>query len=149
MEEARKHWEEQKHKEKANLIINCSVPNTKEDIMEFMLLASSNIDVKHGIDDVVTKAWITKLDQVYEKARISMNNSSDFAQVKNIYDQKKKQLTDKKVRGFLIGLSCVTGWFLLLGLFWNPRVAIGIAIGVFLLIIIGYILFKKRLHKGE
>lgn len=143
-EEARDRWEEQKHQEKANLIINYSVPNTKEDIMEFMLLASSNIDVKHGTDDVVTKAWISKLDQVYEKARISMGNSSDFAQIKKIYDQKKKQLKDKKVRGFLIGASCVAGWFFLLGLLWNPGATIGIAIGIFVLIIIGYIIFKKR-----
>lgn len=144
VEEARDRWEEQKHQEKANLIINYSVPNTKEDIMEFMLLASSNIDVKHGTDDVVTKAWISKLDQVYEKARISMGNSSDFAQIKKIYDQKKKQLKDKKVRGFLIGASCVAGWFFLLGLLWNPGATIGIAIAIFVLIIIGYIIFKKR-----
>ena len=143
-EEARRHWEKQKQQEKVNLIINFSVPNTKEDIMEFMLLASSNIDVKHDTDDVVTKAWILKLDQVYEKAKISMSNRSDFESIKNIYDQKKKQLKDKKVRSFLIGVSCVACWFFLLGLVWNPQVTICIAIGILVIIIFAFVLFKKR-----
>lgn len=53
--EALRRFESQKDDEKASLIINFSVPNTKEDIMEFMILAASNIDVKNGLDDVVTK----------------------------------------------------------------------------------------------
>lgn len=55
-------FEKQKEEEKASLIINFTVPNSKEDIMEFMILAASNINVKKGIDDVITKAWIAKLD---------------------------------------------------------------------------------------
>ena len=67
VEEAQERFDEHKRQQKANLIINFSVPNTREDILEFMILASSNIDVKKGIDDEVTKAWLSKLDQVYEK----------------------------------------------------------------------------------
>lgn len=40
---ARQNFEDQKNEEKATLIINFSVPNTKEDILEFMILAASNI----------------------------------------------------------------------------------------------------------
>lgn len=150
VEKAREHFEEQKKHEKANIIINYSVPNTKEDIMEFMLLASSNINVKYGIDDVVTKAWISKLEQVYEKAKLSMGNSSDFIQIERIYDQKKKQIKDKKIRGFLIGISCVAGWFFLWGLLWNPRVTVAIAVVLIILLIIGFILFKKgNLYKDN
>ena len=99
--------------------INFSVPNTKEDIMEFMILAASNIDVKKGVDDDVTKAWISKLDQVYQRAEISMGGHPDFAQIKSIYDRKKKELKNKKIKGFLIGAGCVAGWFFLIGLLWN------------------------------
>ena len=57
VEEAQKRFEKHKRQQKTNLIINFSVPNTREDILEFMILASSNIDVKKGIDDEVSKAW--------------------------------------------------------------------------------------------
>ena len=117
---------------------------TKEDIMEFMILAASNIDVKKGVDDDVTKAWISKLDQVYQRAEISMGGHPDFAQIKSIYDRKKKELKNKKIKGFLIGAGCVAGWFFLIGLLWNPSATIAISIGVLALVIIGSILFKKR-----
>lgn len=143
-EEALKRFESQKNQEKASLIINFAVPNSKEDIMEFMILAASNIDVKKGIDDDVTKAWISKLDQVYQRAEISMGKHSDFLQIKTIYDRKKKEIKNKKLKGVLIGVGCVVGWFFLLGLLWNPAVTIGIAIGVLILGIIGIVLFKKR-----
>lgn len=143
-EKALKRFESQKDQEKASLIINFSVPNTKEDIMEFMILAASNIDVKHGVDDEVTKAWISKLDQVYQRAEISLGKHPDFSQLKSIYDRKKKELKKQKRKGFLIGAGCVAGWFFLLGLLWNPAATIGIAVGVLVLVIIGVVLFKKR-----
>lgn len=143
-EEALKRFESQKDMEKASLIINFAVPNSKEDIMEFMILAASNIDVKKGIDDDVTKAWISKLNQVYQRAEISMSKHPDFLQIKAIYDRKKKEIKNKKLKGILIGIGGVAGWFFLLGLSWNPAVTIGIAVGVLVLGIIGVVLFKKR-----
>ena len=143
-EEAQKRFESQKQQEMASLIVNFSVPNTKEDILEFMILAASNIDVRHGIDDDVTKAWIVKLDQVYQKAKISMGRHPDFAQIETIYNQKKQELKKRKIRGFLIGAGCVAGWLFLMGLLWNPAATIGITIGVLVLIAIGVLLFKRR-----
>lgn len=115
-EEARDNFEEEKRKQKANVIINYSVPNTKEDILEFMILAASNISVKQGIDDIVSKAWLSKLEQVYQRAEITMGNSKDFVQIKNIYENKKKEIKDKKKRTIIIAVSCVVGWFMLIGL---------------------------------
>lgn len=143
-EEAMKRFESQKEQEKASLIINFSVPNSREDIMEFMILAASNIDVKKSVDDVVTKAWISKLDQVYQKAEISMRGHPNFLQIKEIYDRKKKELKNKKIKGFLIGAGCVAGWFFLLGLLWNPAVTIALVVGVLIMAIIGVVLFKKK-----
>ena len=143
-EEALKRFEAQKNQEKASLIINFSVPNTKEDILEFMILAASNIDVKQGVDDEVTKAWISKLDQVYQRAEISMGGQPDFAQIRSIYDRKKKELKNKKIKRFLIGAGCVAGWFFLLGLLWNPVATIAIFVGVVILGILGIALFRKK-----
>lgn len=143
-EEALERFESQKSHEKASLIINFAVPNSKEDIMEFMILAASNINVKKGIDDDVTKAWISKLNQVYQRAEISMGKHPDFLQIKAIYDRKKKEIKGKKLKGILIGVGGVVGWFFLLGLLWNPAVTIGIVVGVLILVIIGAVLLKKR-----
>ena len=142
--EALARFESQKNQEKASLIINFAVPNSKEDIMEFMILAASNIDVKKSIDDDVTKAWISKLDQVYQRAEISMSKQPDFQQIKAIYDQKKQEIKNKKLKRVLIGVGCVAGWFLLIGLLWNPAVTVGIVTCILILAIVGVVLFKKR-----
>lgn len=144
VEEAKRSFEEQKQKEKATLIINYSVPNTKEDITEFMLLATSNIDVKHGIDDVVSKAWISKLDQVYQKAELSMGNSRDIEQIKEIYDNKKKQISNKKLKVVFAWVGGISLWFFLLGLLWNPAATIVIAVVVVFLLILAFVLLKKK-----
>lgn len=143
-ENERELFENQKNQEKATLIINFPIPNTREDIMEFMLLVASNIDARHNIDDVVSKAWITKLEQVYQKAKISMEAGTDFEQIRHIYFEKKKQITDRKVRVFLLGAGCVLIWFFLMGLLWNPYATIAIVIVVVILALTGYLLFKKK-----
>jgi len=65
---------------------------------------------------MVSKAWLSKLDQVYQRAQITMGNSKDFMQIKNIYDNKKKEIKDKKKRSIIIAISGVVGWLMLLGL---------------------------------
>lgn len=109
-----------------------------------MILVASNIDVKQGLDNVVTKAWISKLDQVYQRAEITMGRHPDFMQIKNIYDCKKKELKNKKLKGVLGWVCGIAGWFFLLGLLWNPGAIIAIYIVLLILIMIGIVLFKKR-----
>lgn len=94
--EEKKRFDEQKNKEKANLIRNFSVPNTKEDILEFLILSSSNISDKHSMNDIVSKAWISKLEQVYQKARILYINDSDFSKIQDIYNQVHSKVVSKK-----------------------------------------------------
>lgn len=81
--------EEEREKEKANIIINFNVPNTKEDLVEFALAASANIE-KSSTFGILTneegKAWLFKLDQVYKKAAISMGNEPEFEIIKEVYD---------------------------------------------------------------
>ena len=128
VEEAQERFDEHKRQQKANLIINFSVPNTREDILEFMILASSNIDVKKGIDDEVTKAWISKLDQVYEKAKLLLGSGPSFTQIKYIYDRKKAQIKNRKFKGLATACFIVGGYILLMSFVFfmaeNPAVAI-------------------------
>lgn len=129
--EAVTRFEEQKIQEKASLIINFSVPNTKEDIMEFMLLACSNIHAKSGTSDEVTKAWISKLDQVYQKAELSMSGHPDFAQIKGLYDQKKKEIRKWRMLPLRISVG-IFGCILLLGILQYHPFAV-LIIGVLLI----------------
>ncbi|MDD7280061.1 MAG: zinc ribbon domain-containing protein [Oscillospiraceae bacterium] len=81
-----------------SLIRNYSIPNTKEDIIDFMILASSNIDVNDftSIEDgsykkSISNAWFAKFEQAYEKAKICFSDD-DLKIVNAIYDKKMKQI---------------------------------------------------------
>ena len=93
--------------EKINLIMNFPVPNTKEDILEFAILAANNIDYKqYGIGNsgvfsknqrAVSDAWISKLNQTYEKAKILLGASSDFVTVQQIYERTQKKIRFQRI----------------------------------------------------
>lgn len=112
----RQNFETQKQSEKINLIKNFPVPNTKEDALEFMLLAASNIDVKNGLSNQCTKAWLSKLEQVYEKARLMFGNSSDFMQIERIYNDKKTEIINHKSKIMTAIIYGADAYFLLFGI---------------------------------
>jgi len=66
---------------KEELIRTFYIPNTKEDIYEFFILATSNI--KAGGTDI--KAWTAKLEQAYQKAELSFNGTQEFERLKLLY----------------------------------------------------------------
>lgn len=94
--------------QKINLIRNFAIPNTKEDILEFMILASSNIDMKlygtganadeTGALRAISDAWIAKFEQAYQKAEFSFSESPAFAKIQKIYFEKTKELNRQKKR---------------------------------------------------
>ena len=71
-------------KEKAYLIKNYPIPNTKEDIFEFMMAASSN--VLREEEKEIYEAWLIKLEQTYQKAEILFSGDSDFKKIQQIYN---------------------------------------------------------------
>lgn len=102
--------------QKINLIRSFSIPNTKEDIVEFVILAASNIDLRlygfsggdpNSSQRAISDAWLAKFEQAYDKARFSFSNSPDFLNIKEIYDQKMRQLKREKRNQTLIILSMV------------------------------------------
>lgn len=114
--------------QKISLIKNFSVPNTKEDMLEFMILATSNIDTEvynsmksHSESEKrLSNAWLAKMNQVYEKAKISYSNDKDFKQIAELYEKVNKGIEKSKRKklyfycGFalvyiaLILFSCIT-----------------------------------------
>ena len=97
--------------QKVDLIKNYPIPNTKEDIMEFIFLASSNIDMKvYGMDGArnqaqreLSDAWVAKFDQAYQKASIILaSDSLETVRLHELYRKKKKQIIWAKCSYFLI-----------------------------------------------
>lgn len=68
-------------KQKDDLIRHFVMPNTKEDIYEFMILAATNLEA--GGDN--TDAWLIKLEQAHEKAKFMFGESSDIKYIDKIY----------------------------------------------------------------
>lgn len=81
--------------EKIELIANFYIPNTKEDIYDFFILAVSNLEDKwYDTDD----AWRAKLEQAYHKARLSFGSTPEFAYLEKLYNKTRKEV-QKRERG--------------------------------------------------
>ncbi|MBE5865607.1 MAG: zinc ribbon domain-containing protein [Lachnospiraceae bacterium] len=84
--------------EKIELITNFYVPNTKEDIFDFFILAVSNLeDTNYDTDD----AWQAKLEQTYHKARISFGNSPEFEYIEKLYGKTCAKISKRGVSNFI------------------------------------------------
>ncbi len=83
-------------KEKINIIRNFPIPNTVEDVLEFVILASTNINENQNLDDEVSDAWFAKLQQAYQKASISFKDQPEYARVEESYNQVKKARSRQK-----------------------------------------------------
>lgn len=95
--------------QKINLIQSFAVPNTKEDILEFMILATANIDMSvfestysNKSEQALANAWISKVKQTYAKAHSSYGNETDFLQIEDLYSKCIKDVSKHKKKGVLI-----------------------------------------------
>ena len=123
-EEFENNFIEQKNEEIANYILNFPIPNSNEDLTEFMILVTSNIDLKKESDDVVQKAWKSKMNQIYEKARLSINNESDLKKIRDLFEKKNNDIKTKKIINTFKISAGIIGWFSLLGLLVNPLLTV-------------------------
>ncbi len=79
---------------KVTLIKSYPIPNTKEDLVEFVLLASTNVDPKAlsgtsgatASEKAVSDAWYSKLCQAYEKARLVLADDSSLDALQMRYE---------------------------------------------------------------
>ncbi len=115
-EEKRKIFE--KEKEKYNLIINFVVANTKEDVLEFLLLANSNRKL-NSESPKIRNAWEQKIKQVLLQAEISLSNDQDFIKIKeNLLTEQSKLRTQKliKLAMYVIGIIIIAASILIFAL---------------------------------
>ena len=81
-------------KDKSNIIRNYPVPNTSEDIKEFMLMASTNIR-DESLSDEKYSAWSVKLEQCKKKADMVITDYDDQKAINDIYEQARLYITEK------------------------------------------------------
>lgn len=112
--------------QKISLIRSYVIPNTIEDIFEFMILASSNINGQRyndfnsipESDKAISDAWESKFEQAYEKAELSFGNSPDFNKILKIYEKKRNEIKKWKKKRTVFGIGLVGGILLLVILIW-------------------------------
>lgn len=84
----------QSDEQRSNFIRYFPIPNSKEDIYEFLILASTNIGGSVGAS--VSEAWMAKVEQCYQKAKLSFNNTDAMAQIQKTYDDIQDLLQNAK-----------------------------------------------------
>lgn len=99
-------------RQKITLIGSFPIPNTIEEIAEFVILASGNINVsiskmslsnrldRWGVSNTaddrgLSDAWVGKMQQAYQKAELMFSDQPVFAKIKEIYTKKMKELKIK------------------------------------------------------
>lgn len=99
-----------------SLINSFAVPNTKEDLFEFTVLSSTNIDVSllddripdNNAKKAICKAWKAKLNQVYQKSIMVFDeNDERFKKIERLYDQTQVKIQTKEKqqkRRYTVGL---------------------------------------------
>ena len=78
--------------QKIELISNFYIPNTKEDILEFFILAYSQI-TSGGYG---TEAWLVKLEQAFLKAKFTFGDSAEYEHVEELYHKCTRQASVKR-----------------------------------------------------
>jgi len=92
---------------KISLVRTYVIPNNKEDILEFVIMASSNIDtstyrnsnlvVSSGLSQRdLTEAWMAKFEQAYQKASLLLAGTPECKKIEELFEEKKKMLENYK-----------------------------------------------------
>lgn len=104
--------------QKISLIKSFSVPNTKEDMLEFMILATSSMNMRtydsantnvSKSEKEVNAAWFSKVQQVYEKAKRTYSTDGIFTEIKALYDSCNEEIKKSKKKG-IIKWGLMFGW---------------------------------------
>lgn len=87
------------------------IPNNKEDIFEFMILATSIYDSTYGmgkkpIDDLAY-AWISKIEQCFQKGKMLFTDKKDLEHLEEIYGVKRRVVATPNRSGAMIGWGIV------------------------------------------
>lgn len=142
LEEAQREFNQQKQARKISLITNYPIPNTKEDLAEFTLLVRSNL--QDTSNNEVFFAWVAKLEQLYQKAKLLIPSDTVFNTIQALYFQYKRKARQKKQLPFYLSALSFGLIFLMCGFTYKPTLTIVILAVVFIIAIVGYIIQKRK-----
>lgn len=109
--------------EKIEIIRSFPIPNSKENILEFLILASTNIN---GLfDNDISTAWLIKVEQCYQKAKIIIDSIDDLNQIEEIYYKIQQQKNFERVKN---KKDILTNFFLRNIMIWCGTLAVIIAV---------------------
>lgn len=144
--------------EKNDLIKNFYIPNTREDIYEFFILATSNIEA--GGDS--TDAWYAKLDQAYKKAELVFQDESELSRLKTAREIARKHYSARSAASaiyknrslqcaglFVAGVALQVGGRFIYSLPGGIGESFQILITIGLFLIIGAIVLMFRLIRSK
>lgn len=105
--------------QKINLIRSFAIPNTKEDIYEFLILAASNISIEWWKDTTEAQAaeesaWFAKFEQAYRKAEFVFGDEPVFLRLEKLYKEKNHAIKMKKWKLPLIMAGSIFGVMLMM-----------------------------------
>ena len=105
--------------QKINLIRSFAIPNTKEDIYEFLILAASNISIEWWKDTTEAQAaeesaWIAKFEQVYRKAEFVFGDEPVFLRLEKLYKEKNNAIKMKKWKLPLLFAGAILGFIVMM-----------------------------------
>lgn len=142
--------------QRITLIRNYPIPNTREDVLEFMILASTNIC--GNIEKCYFEAWKIKFEQCYHKSKLIFNGSTEIEKIQSIYDQTNKKIRNENLkrsakyamsilpkvifRLIIIALAIITLICVIYGLYAVPGLLL-----IIVIISIGY--FKKNQKNSD
>ncbi|WP_022754249.1 double zinc ribbon domain-containing protein [Butyrivibrio fibrisolvens] len=123
--------------QKIETIRNFVIPNNKEDIVELMIMATSNINAaafntipnnsisedQRNSEKAISEAWIAKYDQAIYKARMLFPDDPILPDIENTYQNKMNAVKKEKnklrnlIFGIIIAVIALIAFCLIMSLF--------------------------------
>lgn len=95
---------------KANAVRYFPIPNTKQDLLEFLVMAKANSqEGDANYEKVVIDAWRSKFDQAYDKAEALFGSDEDFSKFEKIKGRNRPLRIDQDNLMILIILAMLLG----------------------------------------
>lgn len=101
--------------QKISLIRNFPIPNTKEDLYEFLILSKSNIEIDvyentqiKSARLAISDAWKAKFEQAYQKAKLLLKNDDRMVEIDKMYKEINNSINKAK-RKIWVTLGAVFG----------------------------------------
>lgn len=125
--------------QKISLIRSFVIPNTKEDLYEFLFLSQSNIEIDLYNNTqiktarlAVSDAWKAKFEQAYQKAKILFKDDDRMIEIDSMYKEIHKSIKNAK-----------TGTWKMIGIIY------GVLFGIILIGIISAEIMRPGIAKKE